>query len=318
MVANRTALGGRRKKDAFSPGGRSGLRPDRACVVYANRLHQAFKGCFIVLGGIEASTRRFAHYDGWEDRVRMSILADSGADLIAYGAAEDTLVEIARWLRRAGAVEELFHIPGIVFGLPEREAGIVPADAHWIPGYEEVAADRDAFLAAHLEIKRHAERRILVQPHEGRLVVQTPPLPLADETLERVYGLPFTRRAHPGREEAPGLKVVQTSITAHRGCIGDCSFCVLGLVQRRRIASRSPGRILEEAAWLARQDFFRGTITDVGGPTANMYGLRCRKNRVPGCCKHRRCLFPGPCANLVADHAPLMALIRDIKKIPAV
>ena len=319
LIANTTALGSRRKKDDNSPGGRPGRRPDRACIVYANRLHQAVKGAFIVLGGIEASTRRLAHYDTWGDEVRRSILVDAGADIIAYGMAEHTLLSIIGWLRRGREAEELVRIPGIVFSLPVREAGLIPPEAIWLAGYQEVEKSRDAFFKAHLEIKRHSDRRILVQPHDDRLVVQTPPVPLSPGILEKVYSLPFTRRTHPaGGGQVPGLRVVRNSLTAHRGCVGGCTFCALSLVQRRQVISRTQESLVKEAAWLARQDFFDGTITDVGGPTANMYQLRCKKNTLAGTCGKKRCLFPKKCKNLVVDHSPLMELIRRIRKIRGV
>ena len=319
LVANTTALGSRRKKDDYSPRGRPGRRPDRACVVYANRLHQAVKGAFIVLGGIEASTRRLAHYDAWGDGVRRSILVDAGADIIAYGMAEHTVLSIVGWLRRGREAEELVRIPGIVFSLPVREAGLIPSEAIWLPAYDEVEKSRDAFFKAHLGIKHHSDNRILVQPHDDRLVVQTPPIPLPSEILEKVYSLPFTRQAHPaGKGEVQGLRVVRSSLVAHRGCVGGCTFCALSLVQRRQVISRTEESLVKEAAWLARQDFFDGTITDVGGPTANMYMLACRKNALAGTCEKKQCLFPKRCRNLIVDHSPLMKLIRRIRKIRGV
>ncbi|MFH1434448.1 MAG: YgiQ family radical SAM protein [Pseudomonadota bacterium] len=321
LVANTTALGGRRRRDEYSPAGRPGLRPDRACIVYANRVHQANRAAFIVLGGIEASTRRLAHYDAWEDGVRRSILVDAGADIIAYGMAEHTVLAIVAWMRRGRDAGELAAMPGIVFSLPVREAGLIPADAVWLPDFDEVAASPDAFFKAHMDMRRHAHARVLVQPHDDRLVVQTPPALPPAGTLDRVYELPFTRRSHPcggkGGKDVPGLTVVRFSLTAHRGCAGGCAFCALALVQRR-VLSRSPESLLREAASLAAQDFFDGTITDVGGPTANMYAIACRKNQVPGACGAKRCLFPAPCKNLVVDHSPLMGLIRRMKKIPGV
>lgn len=319
LVANTTALKSRRRRDEYSPGGEAGRRPDRACIVYANRVHQAYKGSVIILGGIEAGTRRFAHYDYWDNRVRRSILVDAGADIIAYGMAEETLMKLVRWMAGGKEREELFRIPGIVFSLSPKEENLIPAAALWLPAYGDVERDRESFFRAHIEIKKHAGSCIMVQPHDDRLVIHTPPSSLSQETLDSVYALPFTRRAHPGYgSEIPGLRVVRNSITAHRGCIGDCSFCVLNLLQRRQVISRTSGRILKEARWLARQDFFDGTITDVGGPTANMYGLKCRKHGIPGSCSHRRCLLPKRCSNLIVDHSPQMDLIRRIKKLPGV
>ena len=319
LVASRTALGGRRREDAYSPGGKAGMRPDRACIVYANRVRQVFGNSFIVLGGIEATTRRLAHYDAWDDGVRRSILIDAGADLIAYGMAERTVLAIAGWLGRGRPQDELTRIAGIVFSLPQRDAGFIPPEACWLPAHEEVERDRQAFLEAHLMIRRSTGACVLVQPHGDRLVVQTPPVTLTTAELDAAMGLPFSRRPHPSiRGQVPGLRVVQSSLTTHRGCVGGCAFCVLNLVQRRQVVSRSEGSILEEAAWLARQDFFDGTISDVGGPTADMYRLRCRKNGTAGSCGERLCLVPRPCPNLIVDHGPQMRLIRRIKAIPGV
>jgi uncharacterized radical SAM protein YgiQ len=319
MVANASALKGRRRRDDYSPGGSAGLRPDRACVVYANRVHQAFGGSFIILGGIEASTRRLAHYDYWEDDVRRSILVDAGADIIVYGMAEPVLPQVVRWLSGARDRRDLFTLRGIVFSIPVRDEWMIPPDALRLPSFREVRRSRDLFFETHLVIGKESGRRIIVQPHDDRIVIQTPPSCAVPEDLDRVFSLPFTRRPHPGYgREIPALNVVRSSLTGHRGCTGDCSFCVLSLCQGRRVVSRSAGSILAEAAWLARQDFFDGVITDVGGPTADMYRLACKKNGTPGSCDFRRCLFPKICPNLIVDHTPQMELIRKLKRIPGV
>ncbi len=331
MVANYTTHKRPRKRDDYSPGGTAGLRPDHAAVVYANRVREAFKGVPIVLGGIEASLRRFAHYDWWSDEVRRSILLDSRADILVYGMGESQVVEIAR---RIAAGEALSGIRGTAVvtgglvpssleapGPGERSSG----DIVEIPSYEDVRADPAMFNEAFRAILANRDPfrgKALAQGHAGRFVIQYPPaLPLTAKEIDAVYGLPYARAWHPSYDRQggiPGLETVRFSIISHRGCPGDCSFCGLSLHQGRIVQSRSEDSILKEARALSRSKDFRGTITDVGGPTANLYGADCAKWHGEGACSKRRCLTPSPCKRLEPGLQKGMSLYRRLLDIPGV
>lgn len=319
MLANYTAHKRRRAADDYSPGGRPGLRPDHATVVYANRVREAYKDVPIVLGGIEASLRRFAHYDWWKDEVKRSVLLDSRADILVYGMGETQIVDIAR---RVAAGQALSGIPGtavVAKGLDDAE-NIVE-----IPSYEDVRADPDRFNEALVRISENQDPfrgAAIAQRHANRYVVQYPPaLPLRGRELDRIYELPYAYAWHPAYDKeggVPGFETVRFSITSHRGCPGDCSFCGLSLHQGRIVASRSEASIIKEAAAMSRRHDFRGTINDVGGPTANLYGASCKKWEQSGACRKRHCLAPSPCRQLDPGFQKGLSLYKKLAALPGV
>ncbi|MEQ8201536.1 MAG: YgiQ family radical SAM protein [Syntrophomonadaceae bacterium] len=320
MVSHYTADKKRRREDLYSPGGRTGLRPDRPTIVYSNLVRQAYRGVPIVIGGVEASLRRLAHYDYWTDQVRRSILMDSRADLLVYGMGEYQLLEIARRLGSGQEITGLHDLRGTCF-LADR----LPDSALVIPSFEEVASDKIAFVAATRSILEQVNPYsavTLAQQHAGRWVVQNPPpLPLTTARMDEIYDLPYLRRSHPGydrRGGVPGLAPVQFSIVTHRGCFGGCSFCSLGMHQGKFIQNRSPVSIVHEAERLATHADFKGTIPDVGAPSANMYGLKGQDEEICRRCRRASCLYPGVCKNLITDHTPSVKLWRRLRKIPGI
>jgi uncharacterized radical SAM protein YgiQ len=321
MVANYTAAGKPRRRDSASPGDRGGLRPDRALIVYANRAREAFGRVPIVLGGLEASLRRLAHYDAWSDKVRRSILLDAKADILVYGMGETAVLEIAARLKRepAGALEA---IRGTVV---VRGAGELPAGALLLPAYEEVSDDPGRFVEAFR--KTYAQMnpvtaQTLAQPHAGRLVIQYPPaFPLSGAELDGLHELPYARDAHPVYAEEGGVRAVETvrfSMISHRGCCGECSFCSLFMHQGRVVTSRSPDSLVREAEGLADRPDFRGTITDIGGPTANLYRAGCPRWERGGFCAERGCLTPETCSQLRLGYSEGLEAYRRIRSLPGV
>lgn len=321
MVSHYTARKRLRSTDAYSPGGRLN-RPDRASLVYADRLHSLFPETPLVLGGIEASLRRFAHYDYWSDRVRQSLLADAPADLLVFGMGELTLSGIAQRLSSGEDISEIVDIRGTVtkrsLHTPEEE---ISRDAVFVPSFSEVSSDRYLYARAFSLI--HAEQdpvrgRRVVQAHPKSLIIQNPPSrPLSTAELDRVYELPFSRKAHPSyRERIPALEPVQFSVVSHRGCFGNCSFCALSHHQGCIIQSRSIPSIVREVRRMAKMPEFRGIVQDVGGPTANMYAMSCPGWEARGTCTDRNC---GPaCQNLDCSHDPQIALLKALGEIPGV
>ena len=282
MVNNLTPNLKRRSSDVYSPGGTI-RRPDRAAIVYANKVHALFPGVAIILGGIEASLRRFAHYDYWSNSVRQSILADAPCDLIAYGMAEKPLREVALRLEKGERIEEIRDVTGTT---AKEEIGLwrslKHSDCLVIPSFSEVSSDKRKYaeaFALHYGEQDPFRGRAVVQPHPKTIIIQNrPALPMTAEELDCIYELPFTREAHPSyREPVPALEPVRFSITSHRGCFGSCSFCALTHHQGRIVQSRSLDSILREAERLTKMKGFKGIIQDVGGPTANMYGLACAR-----------------------------------------
>jgi uncharacterized radical SAM protein YgiQ len=320
MVANYTAAGKPRRHDSASPGDRGGLRPDRALIVYANRAREAFGRVPIVLGGLEASLRRLAHYDAWSDKVRRSVLLDAKADILVYGMGETAVLEIAARLGREGAAAALEGIRGTVVA---RGSGDLPAGALLLPSYEEVRDDKTRFTAAFRETYAHMNpltARPLAQPHGGRLVIQYPPaFPLSGAELDAVHELPYAREAHP--DYAGTVRAVETvrfSMISHRGCCGECSFCSLFMHQGRVVTSRSPDSLLREAGSLAARPDFRGTITDIGGPTANLYLAACPRWEHGGFCADRGCLTPETCPQLRPGYDGSLETYRRIRSLPGV
>lgn len=317
LVANYTASRKKRKRDDYTPGGFGGKRPDRATIVYSNLVRSVFKDVPIILGGIEASLRRFAHYDWWSNRVRKPVLVDSKADLIAYGMAEKSIIKIAEKLRDTGEIPK--DIPGTVYWSSKKpESGIE------LPSYDEVSSDRYAYLQAFKILYRETDPvngRVIYQRQDTRYVIQNPPVLSTTEELDWVYSLPYTRKVHPHclkKGHVKALETVKFSITSHRGCYGECNFCALTLHQGKYIVSRSEKSIIKETRRLTKDPDFKGVITDVGGPTANMYGYDCEKKHKHGACKDKRCLLPHVCPALKVDHSRYLNLLRKLRNLKGV
>ena len=320
MVDHYTAAKKRRSDDAYTPGGKAGKRPDRAVIVYANRCREAYPHVPVLIGGIEASLRRFAHYDYWDDRVRHSILYDAGADLLMYGMGERSIVEIAERLDAGVPVHEIRDVAGTCFRV--NDAAEVP-DAILLPSYTEVTADRRKYaeaFAMQFEEQDAIRGKRLMQPHEKGFLVQNPPQPpLSEAEMDAVYALPFTRRPHPSyREPIPAIDEVKFSITSCRGCFGGCNFCALTFHQGRVISARSHDSILKEAEKMTRDPDFRGYIHDVGGPTANFRKPACQKQLRSGVCKNRSCIGYERCPNLEVSHADYVSLLKKLRALPGV
>jgi len=322
MVANYTANKKPRSDDDYSPGGKAGFRPDRAVTVYTNRVRQAFPQATIVIGGLEASLRRLAHYDYWSDTVKRSVLLDSKADILVYGMGETQILEIARRLKEGSGLKLLEGIHGTVI-VKNNIEGLKNYVS--IPPFEEAAGDLDKFISAFKAI--YAENdpfrgRTIVQLHGQRFVIQFPPAkPLKTDELDRIYGLSYAGRWHPVYDKeggVPGFETVRFSVISHRGCAGECSFCALFMHQGRIVQSRSPESILSEIKRLSQDEFFRGTISDIGGPTANLYMARCARWNGPGTCAAKFCLVPEKCKNLELGYAQTVKLWEEALKIPGV
>lgn len=316
MVANYTATNKFRKDDDFTPGGMNNRRPDRACIVYTNLIKKHFKNNMIVLGGIEASLRRVAHYDLWSDSVRRSILFDSKADAITYGMAEISNLKLAEAVRDG---KDWRDIPGICYASSEKKDGFVE-----MPSYEECSQDKDAFIKAFRMFYYNSDPRYakgLLQKHGNRYMVQNPPSEMDQKTLDLVYGMDFENKVHPYYAKQGKVKAMETikqSITTHRGCYGECNFCAITVHQGRTVISRSEDSIVKEAERIASAKGFNGIIYDVGGPTANMYGIECPIKLENGACRDKRCMYPNICDNLPVDHTAQMRLLERIKEIDGV
>lgn len=331
MLAHYTAFLKRRHDDAYTPGGKTGARPNRAVIVYANLLKQAFPGLPLVAGGIEASLRRAVHYDFWSDSLRRPLLFDAPLDAIIYGMGERALLEIAR---RLDALLDIVGDDGCTpevaesFGLWEGICGTARLEkkkerregAVYLPSYEDIAAEPSALLRASTVMERecHNALHALVQGCGGREVVMEPPAALlTTEEMDALYALPFTRQAHPAyKEPVPAESMMATSITSHRGCGGGCSFCTLALHQGRCIASRSEASILDEVRRLAEKKGFSGSISDIGGPSANMWQARCGAD--PSSCRRASCMFPGICPNFIEAQSRCVAMLRHVGAVPGV
>jgi len=318
LIANRTASGKRRQGDDFTAGGINNRRPDRAVIAYANLIRSHFKETApIVLGGIEASLRRIAHYDFWSNRVRRSILMDAKADFILYGMADNTVLELAASLRDGRDVSEL---RGLCYAATRPKPGFIE-----IPSWEEAATNPAAFEKMFLTFQGHQDFRTaqgLIQKQDTRwLIHNPPPPPLSSAQLDEVHAMDFEREAHPSHRregEVRALQTIRFSLTTHRGCYGGCHFCAIAVHEGRQVSSRSEESILREARTLATLTGFKGRIHDVGGPTANMYGFECRKKLLTGACSDRSCLHPDVCPNLHPDHRPQIALLRKLREIPGI
>ena len=320
MLNKFTAAKKHRRDDGYSPGGESGRRPDRATVVYANRMREAFKGVPVVIGGIEASLRRFAHYDYWSDTVRRSILMDSKADVLIYGMGEKQIREIAEALDKEQLQKRLPAIKGICY-----VANTVPENAIECPSYEAISADKEVFAKAfkmQFDEQDPYYGKTVAQGHGNRYILQnSPALPLTQEEMDHVYSLPYTRKWHPMYDAAggvPALAEVQFSITSHRGCFGSCSFCAITSHQGRIIQNRSHQSILDEAHRMTTMDGFKGYIHDVGGPTANFRHVACDKQLKVGACKGKTCAAPKACPQLNTNHDDYVSILRKVRNVKGV
>ena len=322
MINHYTANKKVRNDDAYSPGGQIGLRPDRATIPYCQRAREAFPGVPVIAGGVEASLRRLAHYDYWSDTVKRAIMLDAKADLVVFGMGEHQIVTIARRLSAGETVKDLRDMRGVAYALGASEP--VPDDALRLPSYEEVKTDRFRFATAtkiiHQETNPLNARR-LVQFHDRQAVVcNPPPLPVSQEDMDRIYGLAYTRRPHPmyKGQKIPAFEVVKDSVTIMRGCFGGCTFCSITAHQGRTIQSRSSESVLSELKRMGQDPQFSGVVSDIGGPTANMYQMRCTRPEVEVKCKRLSCVHPKVCKLLGTDHGPLVDLMRESRAIPGI
>jgi uncharacterized radical SAM protein YgiQ len=333
MLNRLTAQKKVRSEDQYSPGGRTGMRPDRATIVYSRLCRQAFPGLPIVIGGIEASLRRIAHYDYWSDQVRRSILLDAQADLLVFGMGERPAWEIARRLADGETVRTLRDIRGTAFAmfhrgeweplLEERSRYVTDGKIVVLPSFDEVAIDKRAFSvmsrAFQYETNAHNARPLLQAHGDEAVYFNAPALPLAEAEMDALYDLPFQRRPHPAyTERVPAFETVKHSIVTMRGCFGGCTFCSITEHEGRIIQSRSQGSVLREVRALSRMEDFRGVISDVGGPTANMYQMRCKDEATESACRRLSCVHPGICENLHTDHDPLVDLLKKVRAEPGI
>ena len=325
MVNHYTVSKKVRSTDLYSPGGKIGMRPDRATIVYCNRIREAYgKKIPIIIGGVEASLRRFAHYDYWSDKVRRSILIDSGADLLIYGMGEHQIVEIAKLLDMGVPVNEIKSVSGTVY--IEDSGGLFPDKSIKIPSFDEVCESKKLYAEAskiqYEEQDAFRGKAIVQADNADKCIVQLPPSPpLTTEELDAVYELPYEGTYHPMYERlggVPAINEVEFSITSSRGCFGSCNFCTLAFHQGRTVTARSHESIIREVTAMTKKPNFKGYIHDVGGPTANFRAPSCKKQLKYGVCKDRQCLFPTPCKNLEVSHSDYLELLRKIRKIPKV
>jgi uncharacterized radical SAM protein YgiQ len=321
MVSNYTASRKKRKTDFYSPNTEFGKRPDRASIVYSNLIKQYFNKP-IILGGIEASLRRMAHYDWWQNKVKNSILLDSKADLIVYGMGEKTIIEIGNIFKNGGTIEDCKSLRGIVYWKSE-----MPNNYNFIniPSLEEVKKDKQKYFLAFKTFQKETDplnAKGIIQKHFNRYVIQNPPqYCLTTQEMDEVYSLKYTRQVAPSELKKGYVKsfdTVKNSITSHRGCYGECNFCALTLHQGRTIQSRSPESIIKEAEIISSQKNFNGIISDVGGPTANMYGYDCKKKIELGACKEKSCIGYEFCNSLSPDHSKYIELLNSVEKVKGV
>ncbi|MBQ2697351.1 MAG: YgiQ family radical SAM protein, partial [Clostridia bacterium] len=320
MVNHYTAARRRRSDDAYTPGGKAGRRPDRAVIVYSNRIREAAPGVPLLIGGIEASLRRFAHYDYWDDAVRRSILVDSGADLLMYGMGELSVVEIARRLDAGEPISSIDDVCGtcVMVDYPLGD-GII------LPDFDTICVNKKAYASATATQYREQDAvrgKPLYQQHGPRFVRQNPPMrPLTTEEFDHVYELPYENAPHPSYAEeggVPAIAEVEFSIIQNRGCFGACNFCALTLHQSRTVTCRSKESIVREARRLTESPHFKGYIHDIGGPTANFRAPACRKQLRDGVCPDRRCLAPEPCPAREVDHGEYLDILREVRELPRV
>ncbi len=321
MVAHYTVAKKRRSTDAYSAGGKIGKRPDRAVIVYCKKIREAYGDIPIIIGGLEASLRRFVHYDYWDDAIRPSVLFDSGADLLTYGMGEKQTVEIAKRLQNGESIRDIHDILGTCYAVPVEETPYCTE----CPSFENVRkSKREYAVSCRIEQDEqdHIRGKMLRQRHGKYMLVQNPPMPpLTREELDAVYALPYMRNYHPIYEQAggvPGIEEVKFSITQNRGCFGACNFCSLAFHQGRYVTSRSKESILEEAKRIAQMPDFKGYIHDIGGPTANFRYPSCDKQKKAGLCKGKKCLAPAACPALKANHSEYLDILRSVRSLPGI
>lgn len=320
MVNHYTVAKKHRRQDSYSPGGQMGLRPDRAVTVYGNLIRQTYKDTPVILGGIEASLRRLAHYDYWSDSMKRSVLMDSGADLISYGMGEHSILEIAEALDKGIPVSSITFVPGTVYKAKKAPEGIL------LPSFEALSAKKEAYAGSfriQYENTDPFTGKVMAESYGTKgFVVQNPPAkPLTQKEMDEVYELPYMGTYHPMYEKQgkiPAIEEIQFSITSNRGCFGGCNFCALAFHQGRIVQTRSHGSILREAGSYREKPDFKGYIHDVGGPTADFRHPSCKKQMTKGICTNRQCLFPKPCKNLEADHRDYLELLRKLRHLPGI
>ncbi|MFA9465764.1 MAG: YgiQ family radical SAM protein [Velocimicrobium sp.] len=323
MVNHYTVNKKHRSQDAYTPGGVMGKRPDRATICYGNLIRKKYKNTPIIIGGIEASLRRLAHYDYWNNSIKRSILLDSSADLISYGMGEKSIVDVADALNSGILISDITFIEGTVYKTKNLDSVY---DAIQLPSFEEIKANKkvfaQSFYTQYCNTDPFSGNRLVEKYKENEYVVQNPPAkPLTSEEMDAVYALPFMRTYHPSYESlggVPAMKELNFSLTSNRGCFGGCSFCALTFHQGRIVQTRSHASILEEAKQLTQEKEFKGYINDVGGPTANFRHSSCEKQWKKGVCTNKQCLFPTPCKNLTVDHKDYMELLKKLRSLPKV
>lgn len=322
MVNHYTVAQKKRRVDAYSPGGKTGLRPDRAAIVYSQKAREAYRDVPIILGGIEASLRRLAHYDCWDDTVRRSILLDAKADLLLYGMSEKQIIEVAEALQSGISIADITYIRGTVYktyAITDLKEGIR------LPSYDEICTLKELYAKSFMTQSGNTDSisaKLLIEPYANVYVIQNPPAePLSTAELDMVYRLPFRRTYHPVYEKSggvPAITEVKFSLVSSRGCFGGCSFCSLHFHQGRTVQSRSIEAILAEAKAIIADSDFKGYIHDVGGPTANFRNKACKKQDKHGMCTDKFCLYPAPCTNLIADHTDYLELLRALRNLEGV
>ena len=320
MVNHYTVSKRHRKQDLYSNNGESGHRPDRAVIVYCQKIREAYKDATIIIGGIEASLRRLAHYDYWDDKVRQSILVDSSADLCMFGMGENSIIEIAEALDSGIEVQYLTYLDGTVYRT--KDLSNIGEDYILLPSYEEIKNDKKAyaksFYQQYLNTDHYASK-ILVEPYQGFYIVQNHPnRPLTQLEFDDTYALPYMRTYHPMYEYIPAIEEVKFSLISNRGCFGACNFCALNFHQGRIIQTRSHESLIQEAKLLIQDPDFKGYIHDVGGPTANFRQPACKKQETHGACPNKQCLWPKPCKNLIVDHSDYTKLLKELSSLEGV
>ncbi len=321
MINHYTANKKVRNSDAYSSGGRIGKRPDRCTLAYCQRAREAYKGVPVIAGGVEASLRRLGHYDYWSDKVRRSILLDCKADLLVYGMGELSILEIARRLDAGETVKDLRNMRSVAYALGAKETP--PEDALELPSFEEVRDDKMAFADAtktiHHETNPYNAKRLMQRDGSRVVVCNKPGLPISTAEMDTIYGLPYTRKPHPSyKEPIPAYEMIKDSVTSMRGCFGGCTFCSITTHQGRIIQSRSKESLLDEVKTLAKDPEFKGTISDIGGPTANMYQMKCTKPEIEVKCRRQSCVFPSICRLLGTDHGELVDVMKQARETPGI
>ena len=322
MVAHYTVAKKPRDGDAYSPGGKSGKRPDRAVITYCQQIRKAYPDTNIIIGGIEASLRRFAHYDYWDDKVRPSILLESGADILSYGMGEKSITQIANKLDKGIPIDQITDIKGTCYLTEPKNTPLMGAEC---PSLDNCISSKKEYAVScriQQDEQDHIRGKLIKQRHGDKMLIQNPPMePLTTEEFDAIYDLPYEYTYHPMYEPqggVPAIEEVKFSITHNRGCFGGCNFCAIQLHQGRFMSKRSKESILREAKLMTQQEDFKGYIHDVGGPTANFRNPSCEKQKTDGLCKGKKCLAPTPCKNLVADHSEYDEILTELRQLPKV